>query len=305
MEGAKGAREVWLVYGGRGWIGSLFCEGVVSKEESPRVTVVYAKSRADNYEDVVQEVREIGPTWVLSFVGRTSGPAISKDPKDTDNNTIDWLEKPGNLVYNLRDNLVAPLILEKVCREEGCLFMYIGTGCIYTYGDSDPEAHLFTEDDKPNFTGSHYSTVKGATDQLLRLSPITLNIRLRMPIVATPDRKNLLTKLLSYTSIANSVNSVSVLPDLLPILYDLLLKKRTGTYHLVNPGSISHHQILALYKEYVDPSFTWVEEPEEVVGARLRAARSRCILDASTIISEYNPPTAIESITKIWKNWKA
>ena len=30
-----------------------------------------------------------------------------------------------------------------------------------------------------------------------------------------------------------------------------------GTINLTNPGLISHNEILQMYKEIVDPSFTW------------------------------------------------
>ena len=38
---------------------------------------------------------------------------------------------------------------------------------------------------------------------------------------------------------------MSVLPELLPIMLDMVEKKVTGTYNFVNPGLISHNQILA------------------------------------------------------------
>ena len=50
--------------------------------------------------------------------------------------------------------------------------LYIGTGCIYEYENPNDLSHPFTEQDAPNFFGSSYSTVKGATDLLIdSLSP--------------------------------------------------------------------------------------------------------------------------------------
>ena len=50
---------------------------------------------------------------------------------------------------------------------------------------------------------------------------------------------------------------MSVLPELLPILIDLSKKEHLGTINLTNPGYISHNEILKMYKEIVDPEFTW------------------------------------------------
>lgn len=50
---------------------------------------------------------------------------------------------------------------------------------------------------------------------------------------------------------------MTVLPDMIPIIVDLAEKKITGTVNLTNPGLISHNEILQMYKELVDPNFTW------------------------------------------------
>ena len=45
---------------------------------------------------------------------------------------------------------------------------------------------------------------------------------------------------------------MTVLPELLPIALDMMLKLETGTINLTNPGLISHNEILEMYKEIVD-----------------------------------------------------
>ncbi len=45
-------------------------------------------------------------------------------------------------------------------------------------------------------------------------------------------------------------------------------RKLTGIMNYTNPGAISHNEILELYKQYIDPEFTWknftVEEQAKV-----------------------------------------
>jgi 3,5-epimerase/4-reductase len=52
-------------------------------------------------------------------------------------------------------------------------------------------------------------------------------------------------------------NSISNLDELLPISIDMALRRRVGVYNFTNPGVISHNELLGLYRDHVDPAFTW------------------------------------------------
>lgn len=100
--------------------------------------------------------------------------------------------------------------------------------------------------------------MKGYTDRLMHLlESNTLNLRIRMPITACSSGRNFITKILKYEKICDCPNSMTVLPDLIPCMVDMAERKVTGTVNLTNPGLISHNEILQMYKEVVDPSFTW------------------------------------------------
>ena len=61
----------------------------------------------------------------------------------------------------------------------------------------------------------------------------------------------------NYEKICSVPNSMSVLPELLPYVLKMMEQKTTGTINLTNPGLISHNEILDMYKEIVDPDFTY------------------------------------------------
>ena len=154
-----------LVYGSRGWIGQQF----VNILTAAKVNFVIGEARLDDPDSVSSEIDICQPTHVVSFTGRTYG-AIG----DTQYTTIDYLEQPGKLVDNVRDNLFAPITLALLCRAKNIHYTYLGTGCIFSYNDNShpygkPE-NGFTEDSLPNFFGSSYSVVKGYTC-LLYTSP--------------------------------------------------------------------------------------------------------------------------------------
>ncbi len=276
-------QSIIVLFGGNGWIGNKVYDIL---NANPNVIVHKAKGRADNVDSVINEIDGYGNvTHVMSFIGRTHG--VYEGEKIT---TIDYLEKPGKLVENMRDNLFAPLLLANVCKERNIHFTYLGTGCIFDYDENHKlgdEKTGFKEEDLPNFFGSSYSTVKGYTDRLMHLlnNNSTLNVRIRMPITDEVNERNFITKIDNYKKICSIPNSMTVLNELLPIMIDIALEKKTGTLNLTNPGVISHNEILEMYKEIVDPSFSWTNFTIEEQNQILASKRSNNCLD--TTLLEY------------------
>jgi nucleoside-diphosphate-sugar epimerase len=272
-----------LLYGGNGWIGSKVYDLLVSMD----IEVIKSSCRADDYVSVEDEIRDIdGLSHVMSFIGRTHGMYEGKEIS-----TIDYLEKPGKLVENIKDNLYAPIILSSICKKHGKHFTYLGTGCIFDYCETTHpygnESTGFTEEDKPNFFGSSYSIVKGYTDKLMHelYDKDVLNVRIRMPITSDISNRNFITKITKYNKICSIPNSMTVLDNLLPVMIQLALKGKTGTINLVNPGLITHNEILEMYKEIIDNNFEWdnftIEEQNKILDSK----RSNNCLDTSLLES--------------------
>lgn len=236
---------VFLLFGNNGWIGSK----VVKMLEEKQIPYVNSTNRVDNIEAVICDLETYKPTNVLCLVGRTHGVHNGVNIP-----TIDYLEKKGKLVENLRDNLFGPVSLALLCKERDIHLTYLGTGCIFNYAD---DKTVFTEDDEPNFFGSSYSVVKGFTDRFMHMFDNVLNVRIRMPISEDNSSRNFINKIVSYSKICSVKNSMTVLEDLLPIMIDMSINKTTGTINLVNQGTIDHQEILNMYKEIVDPTFTY------------------------------------------------
>ena len=244
--------DLVLVYGSRGWIGGQF----ITLLRDAGIAFIAGKSRVDEKQSLEDEISEINPTHVISFIGRTHGKiGIVEYP------TIDYLEQPGKFYENVRDNLFSPLVLAHLCSQRNIHFTYLGTGCIFTYDEEHmygDEGSGFTEESLPNFVGSGYSCVKGFTDRLMSLyGKTTLNLRIRMPISYEQNTRNFITKITTYDKICSIPNSMSVLPDLLPLVSDMMKKRTTGTINLTNPGLITHNEILEMFTEIVAPSFKW------------------------------------------------
>ena len=280
----KKAKKV-LVWGGRGWIGGLF-----EKElHAQGWEVCHATSRADCREKVEAEISAVAPSHLLSLIGRTHGPGFS---------TIDYLEQSGKLQENIRDNLYGPLVLAEAARRTNKHLLYMGTGCIFT----GPEDELFTETAEPNFFGSAYSTVKGFTDRLMNTYPEVLNVRIRMPIHSQDNPRNFITKIIQYQKINSIPNSMTVLDDIIPLLVKAMEDQVGGTLNAVNPGVISHSEILRTYRDCQNSAHTWEEldTSELMRGGHVVAARSNNHLDTTRIKSLFPElPSIGESVERI------
>jgi len=294
-----------LVYGHAGWIGSQFVE-ILKKNN---INHVLGTARVDDTISLFKELDVVLPSHIVSFIGRTHGTVDNKAYP-----TIDYLEKPGKLVENVRDNLFSPISLVLACKERRIHCTYLGTGCIFNYSNAAEVVetgvtgeHRFHEDDLPNFFGSSYSIVKGFTDRLMhQLKDHVLNLRIRMPIVAEENSRNFITKILSYSKICSVPNSMSVLDELLPIVLKMMSAGTTGTVNLTNPGVISHNEILEMYQKHVDPEFTWANFSIEEQRKILMCDRSNNWLDTS-VLEKFAPEVrnikdAVEDTIKKYKN---
>ena len=274
----KKKNDILLIYGHRGWIGSMYIDYLLLNY--PKLKFIKGNARIDTPE-VIHEIKQYHPTHIISFTGRTHGMIEGNSI-----NTIDYLEYPGKLVENVKDNLYGPINLAIICKQKGIHYTYLGTGCIFNSNTSITLPRKFTEESQPNYFGSGYSVVKGFTDCLMKEFPV-LNLRIRMPISSISNDRNFINKIVKYERICSISNSMTILDDYFPIFTDLLLKKKTGTYNCTNPGIISHNTILELYKQIINKDFTWKNMTIEEQNAILKSERSNNYLDTSKIEKEY------------------
>ena len=283
-----------LLFGRNGWIGEQVYNLLINSNHE----VIIANTRAENYKDLEEEIKQVNPTHIISLIGRTHGTI--GDKKYT---TIDYLEQPGKLRENVRDNLYSPLVLAILSQRYNIHYTYLGTGCIFKYDEEHPfaeEINGFNEEDSPNFFESGYSTVKGYTDKLMHLFDNVLNLRIRMPITSNLNPRNFITKIITYENICSVPNSMTVLDELLPIMIDMAEKKITGTVNLTNPGLISHNEILEMYREIVDKNFTWKNFTIEEQNKILAAGRSNNYLDTTRLEQLYPNVKNIKVSIREW-----
>lgn len=229
---------------------------------------VLVKADITDREAVRAALREHRPDAVVNAAGKTGKP------------NVDWCETHQHETY--RGNVVGPMVLADACAEAEVYLLHLGSGCVF-YGDP-PHPGGWLEDDFANPV-SFYSRTKYAADLVLSRLPHVGVARLRMPIDGEPGPRNLITKLAAYRQVVDVENSVTIIDDLVEVVRGLTQRRLSGVFHATNPGTMRHRELLALYRELVDPSHTCelIAEDELVSRGLALKARSNCILGGARL----------------------
>lgn len=244
------------IIGASGWMGGLCAEYMKAEGHE----VMTDRLDISNLGLLTQTLTSVRPDVVINFAGVRAYP------------TIDWCEV--NKEETIKVNVLGAINVALASRNAGAYMIQIASGCIYS-GDATT---LFSEEDAPNFTGSFYSRMRIVMQDALRELPV-LQVRIRMPLSKVAHSRNLITKIISYKKIISVPNSVTLIEDLFPALSVIMQKRPTGILNLVNDGYVKHDDILAVYKEIVDPLHKFeVIDIQELEKSVVKAARSNCVL---------------------------
>lgn len=245
---------------GNGYVGSRCAK------EWPDAVV--SDKMINNLDDALSILNEHNPDVVLNAAGIIGRP------------NVDWCET--HQFETFFGNAILPVIIAQACAQKNIYLLHIGSGCIF-YGESpDPKGWKETDFANPSAT---YSRAKYAADlQLSMLSNVGI-ARIRMPMENKPFSGNIIDKLASYSKIIDVENSLTVIEDMIKVFRQLLEKKASGIFHVTNPGSIKHKEIIALYKEFVDPSYEteWINEDDLVSQGLAVKKRSSNILQSENL----------------------
>jgi len=257
-----------LVFG-NGWLGNKF-----RNLFNGNIT----NTRIESTQAVRWDLERFRPDVVINTAGKPS----AKD-------NIDWcLDHLGETISS---NIVGPAILAHACKEfDVPLLVLLSSGCIF----DGPGGVLFSETAKPNpvnFYGWTKVASELITREIYKNRPSNLlTVRIRMPLDEEEHSRNLLTKLIKYSSyapIVNALNSVTVIDDLLVAVKILVKRNKSGIFHVVNPGPVSHMQILRWCFE-LGLLESWnllrVVTPEQFAELGVtKDGRSNCVLDDTKI----------------------
>lgn len=260
-----------LVFGGKtGWIG----QKVVKILQELGHTPICAQSRLENREAIMAEIEKTKPDAIINASGITGKP------------NVDWCETHKQ--ETIRTNVIGTLNLADIAHTFKLHVTNLSTGCIYEYDAQHPmySGKGFTEEEAPNFSGSFYSKTKIAMERLILEYPNVLNLRIKMPFSAELD-KGFIGKITTYKKVVNIPNSLCNLEEMLPIAVDMTLKETKGNFNFVNPGTLSHHEVLDLFTRYVNPAFRYEGFTLEEQAKVLKVPRANAELSAQKLLKLY------------------
>jgi 3,5-epimerase/4-reductase len=124
-------------------------------------------------------------------------------------------------------------------------------------------------------------------EELLKNYENVCTLRVRMPISSDlSNPRNFITKITRYDKVVNIPNSMTILDELLPISIEMAKRNLTGIWNFTNPGAVSHNEILVMYRDYIDPSFSWKNFNLEEQAKVIVAPRSNNELDCTKLKTE-------------------
>jgi 3,5-epimerase/4-reductase len=216
------------------------------------------------------------PAAIASVMGAHRPQVVINTAGKTGKPNVDWCETHQRETY--LSNVVGPLRLAEATAATGAHLVHISSGCVF-YGPCPFHPGGWREDDPAN-PSSFYSRTKYAADLVLSQMPATCVVRIRMPVDYLPGPRNLITKLASYRQVIDVENSITVVDDFVVALRKLIDLRAEGVFHLTNPGIMRHRDLIALYRELVDPSLltTFIADEDLLARGLASKARSNAIL---------------------------
>ena len=271
----------YLIFGKDGWLAQKFNKFLEDSQVSDvDITDLGA---------IRKELDEKKPEIVINAAGITGRP------------NIDWCEE--HKIETVAGNVTGPLNILQACSKKNIYLVHLGSGCVFQ--GSGPNNKGFKENDEAN-PPSFYSWTKYWADSVLKHFPILI-VRLRLPIDIEPGFRNLIDKLLKYPKVIDTENSVTVIPDFLDAAKELINKRKTGIYHVTNPGVLKPSELMELYKKEIDPNHQFEVISDEGLYKKelVKAVRSNCVLNTDKLQKEGIHLKPIqERIVEIIKEYK-
>lgn len=293
---------MYILLGASGYIGQAFVRELRQREQD---FIPLSRSRLDytRFEILVAFLREHRPSFLINAAGYTGKPNVDA----CENARADTLV----------GNTLLPATIAHACEAAKVPWGHVSSGCIYSGAkvetkdgvsvekdltlphlraqvEHHPERiHGFTESDTPNFSFrnppcSFYSGTKAMGEEAIAGIGESYVWRLRIPFDHYDNKRNYITKILSYPKVYENVNSISNREEFVRACLDLWEKRAPfGVYNVVNPGFVTTSQVVELIRQHLDSAhhFEFWADDKEFYRLAAKTMRSNCVLDVSKLLS--------------------
>jgi len=213
---------------GKGYIGNRLKENLPCSITGKKIKTL---------KDAMSIVKTYKPKIIINCVGFTG------------EKNVDGCElKPEKTITA---NTFVPILLAEAAIRNKIKLIHISSGCIYHFDYKNPTPISETKD--PDYFDLYYSRSKIYGEKALEVLSKEHNIlitRIRLPLDNRPHPKNILSKILEFTKIIDTPNSITYIPDFIKALKYLIKIDARGLYNITNKGTLRYPDILKIYKKY-------------------------------------------------------
>ena len=227
----KDSNAPYLVFdnfliGSSGYIGKEIYKSMQDNYKS----VLCLKNRMNDLLGISKLIDFYKPRYLINAAGLTGSPNTK------------WCNE--NKRETLISNVIEQLGILNLCNEKGVHCTLIGSGAIFK-NSSIPK----TEDDVGDLHSEYYSECRIILESMISNFNNYLYLRVNYPISSNSNPKNLMTKLLNYSTIDDIELSITNMDSLIKIFPKMLENNETGIYNFVS-GNIKISKIIEYYCEY-------------------------------------------------------
>jgi len=259
-----------ILLGASGYVGKEFVRTLLN-DQIAYVSIGRRDCNLYDKEALYSAIQAAGGTFLINCAGFTGKP------------NVDACEVQRTAC--LQGNAVLPGIISAACKKAGIPWGHVSSGCIFT--GEKPDGPGFTEQDPPNFSFrqdncSFYSGSKALGEECIADDPRCYIWRLRIPFNHQDSSRNYLSKLMRYDRLLDARNSLSFLDEFVTACIDCWrLGVPFGTYNLINSGSVTAREVVALIKQQgiCQKEFKFFESENEFMQIAAKTPRSNTVLD--------------------------
>jgi len=151
---------------------------------------------------------------------------------------IRWCEEHRDKAFMA--NSATVMRLACICYNHGIILVHLSSGDIFR---GNAQTGFLTELSEPH-PDSWYAKTKLYAEEFIRdVNPDHIIVRICFPISSCPHPGNFLDQCANFSKLSQVETSVTIIDDLVPIIYKLLFSRCLGTYNCVNSGTISPYEL--------------------------------------------------------------
>jgi len=264
----------YVLMGSKGFLGSEIKKIL----EQQNKNIICLDTRLENYKEIETKLSIYKPKYVICAAGISGKP------------TIAWCDK--NKEETFKVNVMDTLNLCQITKKLNIHLTLLGSGSVFNGGFNSYGEQImieFDEDSKINKNNNKfYLKCRNILENTLELYENVLFLRIQYPIALNDNPKCFMNKMLTrLNSVHDQYVNITFIPNLFPLLSEIIEKNTTSILNFVNKNPIKLTELLELYKKYSNKKFDYVSiKAKNTCG--LLSSDKLCNLTNNRVVNIYD-----------------